>query len=357
MTFERYHRHMLLPEIGRAGQEKLSAAKVAVVGMGGLGSPAVQYLAAAGAGQLTLIDGDRVHISNLPRQILFNETHIGQNKALAAAERLFEQNPEVRCIAYDTYLTPENAVELLTGHDLVIDGSDNFPTRYLINDVCMGLDIPFIFGALDRFQAQVMLCNLNGGSDYRCLFPHMPEPDTAPSCAETGMLNTVAGLAALTQAHLALLYLSGMEVPAGQLWLADLRTLSTTLISIPMRKDQRRIARHNFQRLPDVSYDFTCDAQLEWTIEELEQRIKNVEIIDIRENVQPPLPWPSRSVPVSTLSENRLPRDQDIVLVCRYGTASRRMARWLRDCGMQRVYSLHGGIHAIARLLQPTEIR
>lgn len=355
MLAERYQRQMLLPEIGRDGQEKLSRARVAVVGLGGLGCPAAQYLAAAGIGTLTLIDGDRVQASNLPRQILFGAEDCGKNKAAAAGKQLARLNDAIDIRVVERYLTPDNARRLLEKHDMVIDGSDNFPTRYLINDVCVGLDMPFVFAGLDRFQWQVMVCNVDGGATYRCLFPNMPDPDTAPSCSETGMLGVVSGMAGLALAHRVLHYVLHLPFAAGRLMITDMLTLQTTEMTVAPQEKQRRVARQNFERLPAVSYDFQCDRQLEWRPQQLEERLAHIQVIDIRESAEPPLPWPALWLPVSELSPADIPGDKECVLVCRYGTGSRRMARWLRENGLSRVYSLHGGVHALENFYIKTE--
>ncbi len=263
---ERYARQMLLPEIGGAGQERLSAAAVAVVGAGGLGCPVLQYLAAAGVGRLTVIDGDRVQRDNLQRQVLFGEAALGRNKARAAVERLRDLNPDIRYQTVGEFLQPGSAVEILNGHDLVIDATDNFAARYLINDVCVGLGIPFLIGALDRFQGQVALCNHKGGPGYRCLFPEIPTAETAPSCGEQGILGSVAGMVGLVQANEALKLLLGLETPlSGALWVWDARTLQSQTIRFDLREEQRALALENFKRLPRVDYHGHCAPSWEWT--------------------------------------------------------------------------------------------
>ncbi len=341
---ERYARQMILPEIGSAGQEKLAAARVAVVGAGGLGCPVLQYLAAAGVGELTIIDGDRVQKSNLHRQILFGTSSLGQNKARAAAARLKDLNGEIQCRAVDGFLLPGMAVETLRGHDLVIDATDNFATRYLINDVCVGLGLPFIIGALDRFQGQMALCNHNGGASYRCLFPDRPTAETAPSCGEQGILGSVAGMVGLAQANEALKYLLGLNCSTdGRLWFIDALTLQSQTIRFKADEKQLALARENFKRLPDVDYSLECGGSLEWTAGMFLQREKETVLVDVRESATTPPPFPCRHIPGSRLRADMLPPESDVLLVCAHGLSSLRLAAMLREQGLERVYSLKGG--------------
>ena len=207
----RYARHLVLPEIGGVGQQKLAAAKVAIVGLGGLGSPAAQYLVAAGIGGLTLIDHDDIDVSNLQRQILFQEDDIGQQKVTAAAERLVGQNSQCKITPVEDQLTQENAIELLTGHDVVIDATDLVNTRYVINDACEELQIPWVMGAVIRFEGQVAVFDprVEGSPSYRNLFPDLPPEDVIPACAEAGVIGPMAGIIGAWQAMKALKLITG----------------------------------------------------------------------------------------------------------------------------------------------------
>ena len=208
---QRYARHLVLPEIGGIGQQKLAAAKVAIVGLGGLGSPAAQYLVAAGVGGLTLIDHDDIDVSNLQRQILFQEADIGQQKVAAAAARLSGQNSQCTVTPIDAQLTQDNAIELLTGHDVVIDATDLVTTRYVINDACEELQIPWVMGAVIRFEGQVAAFDprQEGTPNYRNLFPELPPEDVIPACAEAGVIGPMAGIIGAWQAMNALKLITG----------------------------------------------------------------------------------------------------------------------------------------------------
>ncbi|MCC5864934.1 MAG: molybdopterin-synthase adenylyltransferase MoeB [Wenzhouxiangella sp.] len=210
---ERYLRHLAIPEVGRAGQERLNAAHVLIVGCGGLGSPVALYLAAAGVGTLTLVDGDRVERSNLQRQVLHSDHLVGHPKTESAAQRIAALNPDTRIIARAERLTEDNAEELLAGVDLVVDGSDNFPTRYLLNAVCLRLNKPLVYGAVLRFQGQVGVFQRGHGACYRCLFPEPPLPEDAPNCAEAGVLGIMPGVIGCLQAGEALKLILGIGEP------------------------------------------------------------------------------------------------------------------------------------------------
>ncbi|PDH28412.1 MAG: thiamine biosynthesis protein ThiF, partial [Puniceicoccaceae bacterium MED-G30] len=209
----RYQRHLSLPGFGPDAQSKLKQSGVLVIGAGGLGCPVLLYLAAAGVGRIGIIDGDTVDLSNLQRQVLYTADDIGRSKAAVAAEKLREQNPNVDCIAYEERLSVDNAMERITAYDLVIDGSDNFPTRYLVNDACVLAGKPLVHGAIQTFSGQVSVFNFQGGPTYRCLFPEPPNPEDAPSCAEVGVVGVLPGLVGLYQATEALKLLAEIGEP------------------------------------------------------------------------------------------------------------------------------------------------
>lgn len=219
----RYQRHLSLPEIGEEGQCRLKAARVLVVGAGGLGSPLGLYLAAAGVGHLGLVDHDRVEVSNLQRQVLFGHQDLGRRKAEAAAARLAEINPEIEVTPHAVTLQESNVVELLASYDLVVDGTDNFPTRYLVNDACVLAGKPNVYGSILRFEGQVSLfAPGRGGPCYRCLYPEPPPPGTVPSCAEGGVLGVLPGVVGALQALEAIKWIAGIGRPLlGRLLLFD----------------------------------------------------------------------------------------------------------------------------------------
>lgn len=206
-----YSRHLLLPEIGLAGQEKLKAAKVLVIGAGGLGCPILQYLTAAGVGTIGIVDGDKVNVSNLQRQILFTIDDIGKSKASCVANRLKLLNPYTKFDVYNTFLTTNNAIELFEQYDVVVDGSDNFPTRYLCNDAAVLTGKPLVFGSIFKFEGQVSVFNYNNGPTYRCLYPTPPANGTVPNCAEIGVMGVLPGIIGAYQANEVLKIICGLE--------------------------------------------------------------------------------------------------------------------------------------------------
>src|ERR1700735_240538 len=197
---ERYSRHLIMPEVGMEGQLKLKQAKVLCIGTGGLGAPLGLYLAAAGVGRIGLVDFDKVDDSNLQRQILFSTKDVGRPKIEAAADRLHGLNPEIQIDAFDTHLSSENALDILKDYDIVVDGTDNFPTRYLVNDACVLLNKPNVYGSIFRFEGQATVFAYEGGPCYRCLYPEPPPPGLVPSCAEGGVLGILPGIIGLIQA-------------------------------------------------------------------------------------------------------------------------------------------------------------
>lgn len=238
---ERYRRHLTLPEVGEAGQHRLLGSRVALIGAGGLGSPIALYLAAAGVGHLTLIDDDKVERSNLQRQILHAESRLGQRKVESGRAALLDLNPTISVVAHDTRLEAANVLDLLGGHDVVVDGSDNLPTRYLVNDACLKLGVPNVYGAIFRFEGQV---SVFGGAApglrpcYRCLFPEPPPPEYAPSCAEAGVLGVLPGVIGTIMAAETLKLLLGLGEPlAGRLLLYDGLRGEFNEIAVPVDPD------------------------------------------------------------------------------------------------------------------------
>lgn len=256
---ERYSRHLRLPEVGLEGQRRLRAAKVALVGAGGLGSPVALYLAAAGVGTLTLIDHDQVERSNLQRQVLHGEADLGQPKVESARRRLQALAPHLCIRGHQVRLVAANVESLLAGHDVVVDGSDNFSTRYLVNDACVRLGIPLVYGAVERFQGQVSVFHPAAGTPhgcYRCVFPQPPPPDLAPNCAEAGVLGVLPGLIGMLQATETLKLLLGIGAPLqGELLCVD--ALSMQFERIRLGRDPHCPAcgpaavNHRYTDLPD----------------------------------------------------------------------------------------------------------
>lgn len=236
---ERYSRHILLPGVGGKGQRRLLESRVAVVGAGGLGSPAILYLAAAGVGTIDVIDSDRVELSNLQRQILHTTPRVGMPKVQSAATAVGESNPDVRLVGREARLDAENALELLGAADVVLDGSDNFETRYLVNDACRLLGKPLVSAAIQQFEGQVTVFSGRAGEPcYRCLFPEPPAPGAVPSCEQAGVFGVIAGTVGCLQATEALKLLLGLGEPlVGRLLLYDAREAQTRIIRFPWAKD------------------------------------------------------------------------------------------------------------------------
>jgi len=236
---KRYSRQIILPEIGLIGQEKLAAAKVLVVGAGGLGCPVLQYLAAAGVGKIGIADGDVVSVSNLNRQVLYTNEDIGKAKVDCVKARLNAQNPEVEIAGYNTFLSEKNAREIIAQYDIVVDGTDQIPVRYLLNDVCVELGKPMVYGAIHKFEGQVSVFNFQGGPTYRDLFPEQPAAGSIPSCAENGVLGVLPGMIGLVQATEVLKIIVGFgEVFSGKLWLFNTKTMQSESIEFePQHKN------------------------------------------------------------------------------------------------------------------------
>jgi adenylyltransferase/sulfurtransferase len=241
---ERYSRQIILPEIGLIGQEKIAAAKVLVVGAGGLGCPVLQYLAAAGVGTIGIADGDVVSASNLNRQVLYTNEDIGKAKVECAKARLKAQNPEVEIADYNTFLSEKNAREIIAQYDIVVDGTDQIPVRYLLNDVCVELGKPMVYGAIHKFEGQVSVFNFNGGPSYRDLFPEQPATGSIPSCAENGVLGILPGMVGIAQATEVLKIIAGFGgVLSGKLWVFNAKTMQSEIIEFGVSQSAERFRK------------------------------------------------------------------------------------------------------------------
>jgi adenylyltransferase/sulfurtransferase len=358
----RYARHLTLPEVGAAGQARLAAARVLLVGAGGLGSPASLYLAAAGVGTLGIVDADRVDVSNLQRQILHDTAAIGQLKVVSAEQRLRGLNPHVTVEAVAGRLTSTNARGLVRRFDIVVDGSDNFPTRYLVNDACLLEGRPLVYGSIFRFAGQLSLFGTPGGPCYRCLFAEPPAPELVPSCVEAGVLGVLPGIVGTMQALEAIKWILGIGTSAaGRLILID--ALALTQREIAVRRDPDCVLCGDHPTLTElIDYDAFCginlgqdggDGEIEATV--LERALTGANppmIIDVRE------PWEfeighlpgSHLVPLGVLSArlSELPTDRELVTVCHHGTRSATARDLLRRAGYAHVRSLVGGVDAWA---------
>jgi molybdopterin/thiamine biosynthesis adenylyltransferase/rhodanese-related sulfurtransferase len=357
----RYSRHLILPDVALAGQRRLKAARVLVVGAGGLGSPVALYLAAAGVGTLGLVDFDVVDVTNLQRQILHGTKDVGRPKLVSARERIEDVNPYVRVETFETQLTSSNALEILRDFDVVIDGTDNFPTRYLTNDACVLLGKPNVYGSIFRFEGQASVFATADGPCYRCLFREPPPPGLVPSCAEGGVLGVLPGLVGTIQATEAIKLLLGIgDSLIGRLLLID--ALALRFRTVQLHKDPGCPACGTREIRELIDYEAFCgttradetrDGQAvpEVSPRELADRLQrgeDIDLIDVRE----PHEWEiariagARLVPLATLSEAlpSLDSAREIVVHCKGGTRSAKAVRQLQAAGFKRVSNLAGGI-------------
>jgi adenylyltransferase/sulfurtransferase len=373
----RYARHLVLPEVGTEGQERLKAGRVLVVGAGGLGSPVALYLAAAGVGTIGLVDFDVVDESNLHRQILYGASDVGRPKLAAAAARLAETNPNARVVRFAERLTAANALEIVRGFDVVADGTDNFPTRYLVNDACVLAGKPNAYASIYRFEGQASVFWAAKGPCYRCLHPAAPPPDLVPSCAEGGVLGVLPGLLGLIQATETLKLLLGVGEPlVGRLLLVD--ALAMEFREFALAKDPACAAcgpAATIRAPSDLaagcapSGGGTADAIVSpmsarvprISVEELRDRRARGEdalLVDVREPHEyalADLPGAIK-VPLQTLPKNleKVPKDRDLVVYCRSGGRSANAVQFLRQVGFDKAVNLAGGINAWADRIDST---
>jgi adenylyltransferase/sulfurtransferase len=368
----RYSRHLILPDVGIDGQRKLKAGRVLLIGAGGLGSPLALYLAAAGVGTLGLVDFDVVDVSNLQRQVLHGTKDIGRSKLESARDRIRDVNPHVHVEPYETRLTSENALDIIRDYDVVIDGTDNFATRYLTNDACVLLGKPNVYGSIFRFEGQASVFAVEEGPCYRCLFPEPPPPGLVPSCAEGGVLGVLPGLVGTIQATEGIKLILGVGEPLiGRLLLVDALTMQFR--TVRLRKDPNCPAcgTHEIQEL--IDYDQFCGVSAESTTTtstneipeitpaELAARIRrgdDLELIDVREPYELDIARiPGvQLIPLGNLPEalSSLDNTRETVVICRTGARSGRAVRQLQAAGFRRVWNLAGGIHRWADEVDPS---
>ncbi len=374
---QRYARHLTLPEVGIEGQRRLKAARVLCVGAGGLGSPLALYLGAAGVGTLGLVDFDVVDLTNLQRQILHATADVGRPKLRSAADRLRAMNPHVELRTFETRLTRENALEILGGFDLVVDGTDNFATRYLVNDACVLLGKPNVYGSVFRFEGQASVFSTRGGPCYRCLYPEPPPPGAVPSCAEGGVLGVLPGLVGVIQATEAVKLILGRGEPlVGRLLLVD--ALSMTFRELALRRDPACPVCGDHPTVRElVDYDEFCGVRgeapappgpagggpPEMQVEELKRRRDagdGPQLLDVRE------PYEARIcslggllIPLAELPARtgELDPSRELVVLCRSGVRSARAVDFLRQAGFGKARNLAGGILAWAERIDPRMAR
>jgi sulfur-carrier protein adenylyltransferase/sulfurtransferase len=366
----RYSRHLIMPEVGMEGQQKLKAAKVLCIGAGGLGSPLALYLAAAGVGTLGIVDFDVVDFTNLQRQIIHSTADVGRPKLESAAEKLKAINPYVNLRTFNTRLSSENALDLFREFDIVADGTDNFPTRYLVNDACVLTGKPNVYGSIFRFEGQASVFATEQGPCYRCLYPEPPPPGLVPSCAEGGVLGILPGLVGVMQATEAIKLILGIGDPLiGRLLLID--ALAMKFRELKLRKNPECPAcgrNRTITRL--IDYNEFCGIRGEETpvsttgiptiqVEELKRRLDagdNLFVLDVREpheyqicNINGYL------IPLGDLPKrvNELDSSREIVAHCRSGVRSGKAVEFLQQAGFKKVHNLAGGILAWADRIDP----
>ncbi|MGH2759510.1 MAG: molybdopterin-synthase adenylyltransferase MoeB [Actinomycetota bacterium] len=368
----RYSRHLIMPEVAMEGQTRLKAAKVLCIGAGGLGSPVAMYLAAAGVGTLGIVEFDVVDETNLQRQIIHGQSDVGRSKAESARDTIAEINPNVNVVLHETRLDSSNALEIMKDYDLIVDGTDNFPTRYLVNDAAVLLGKPYVWGSIFRFEGQASVFWAERGPCYRCLYPEPPPPGMVPSCAEGGVLGVLCATIGSIQATEAVKLIIGRGDPLiGRLKLYD--ALEMELKTIRVRKDPDcPICGENATITELIDYEEFCgirgaEPEVEGQVptvspEELAGLMKSEEppvLVDVREPFEldiSVLPWPHKLMPMNEVVNrvHELSSADDIVVVCRTGARSAQATQFLNSIGFTKVRNLAGGINAYAEKVDPS---
>ncbi len=357
---QRYSRHLVLPGVGEEGQQRLARGRVLLVGAGGLGSPIALYLAAAGVGRLGLVDADRVDLTNLQRQVLYGTATLGQAKVEAARARLHDLNAEVAVDIHQVRLTSANALDIMRDYDVIVDGSDNFPTRYLVNDACVLLGKPNVYGSVLRFEGQASVFGMPDGPCYRCLFREPPPPELAISCEEGGVFGVLPGMVGVVQATETIKLLLGLgDSLSGRLLLVD--ALRMRFHTIELARDPECPACGTREITHLLDYDEFCGVRPsatgpvgeEISVAELRSRLLApdagaLQLIDVRE------PWEwniarlpaARLIPMSAVESavGELDRSREIIVYCHHGIRSAHVMHFLRDAGFANARSLAGGI-------------
>ncbi|SHN27927.1 adenylyltransferase and sulfurtransferase [Cyclobacterium lianum] len=369
---QRYDRHFLLPGFGEGAQRKLKNGCVLVIGAGGLGSPLLLYLAAAGVGQIGIVDFDEVDASNLHRQVIFDEAQIGESKVEAAKARLQGINPLINIVSYSQRLTSANAMEIITGYDVVADGSDNFATRYLVNDACVLAGKPNVYGSIFQFEGQVSVFNHRDekgryGPNYRDLFPSPPPSGLVPNCAETGVLGVLPGIIGSMQALEVIKILAGIgEVMSGRLWLFDALAFESRTIKIGKRADNPLNGEHpTIHRL--IDYEAFCGVGQGSDIkgisvdefQEMKRGEADFQLVDVREAQE----YRRKNIggfpiPLSRLEElhEQIAKDKKVIIHCESGARSATAIRTLAELyGYTNLYNLEGGIRAYLAAFPPVQ--
>lgn len=344
---KRYNRQIILPEIGLSGQQKLKAAKVLMIGAGGLGCPVLQYLAAAGVGKIGIVDDDLVDESNLHRQILYSSADVGKPKAVVAAEKLKLFNPYVELTAYQERLTHENAEKLIGFYDLIIDGSDNFPTRYLVNDTCIRLNKTLVFGSIFKFEGQISVFNYHGGPQYRDIFPEAPANNEVPNCAEIGVLGVLPGLVGLYMANEAIKIICGIgETLSGKLMTVNALDNSVSVFKFGKQVHQKQQATEKQEA--EIKEDNSQEISIEELENWLEKTPEEVYLVDVREEYEfEDYNIGGINIPFDELMDeaDSLPKNKKIVFCCHSGQRSKMAVALLKTVFEGEMYNLKNGIY------------
>jgi len=367
----RYSRHLIMPEVALDGQKKLKQARVLTIGAGGLGAPLAMYLAAAGVGTLGIVDFDVVDESNLQRQIIHGTSDIGRPKMESAHDRINDINPNVHVEAYEEALSSENALEIFKDFDVIVDGTDNFPTRYLVNDACVLTGKPNVYGSIFRFEGQASVFWAKEGPCYRCLYPEPPPPGLVPSCAEGGVLGILPGAIGTIQATETVKLILGIGEPlVGRLLLYD--ALGMSFREMKLRKDPNcpvcgenpsvteLIDYQEFCGIPQANAQATADEVPEITVQELKKRLdngENLSVLDVREPHEYEVAnIGARLIPLNELPERLAELDRDVPLAvhCKTGGRSARAVKLLQETGFQNAFNVEGGITAWSEEIDPS---
>lgn len=353
----RYNRHIILSEIGQTGQDKISKSKVLVIGAGGLGCPILQYLTAAGIGKLGIIDFDTVDISNLQRQVLFGTSSLGKNKAEAAKKRLEDLNDSISIIAYPEQLTYKNAIDLFNQYDIIVDGSDNFETRYLVNDACVITHKPLVFGAIYKFEGQIAVFNYKNGPSYRCLFPTPPEKGTVPNCSEIGVLGVLPGIIGTMQANEVLKIILGLgHTLSGKLLCYNALTMQQSLLKVSRNQDEINAVLKSKSHFNEKQSDFNCDIDsVQVSIKDILQK-ENIQFIDVREAQEQPKVknLPVTYIPLSELenSLDKIDTTKKSAFFCQSGIRSKRAILILQKHQLKNCFSIIEGASEIIQYIE-----
>lgn len=344
----RYNRHIILSEIGHEGQDKISNAKVLVIGAGGLGCPVLQYLTAAGIGTIGIIDFDVVELSNLQRQVLFGKSSLGKNKAVAAKTRLEDLNDDISIVAYPEQLNYQNAIKLFNQYDIIVDGSDNFDTRYLVNDACIITNKPLVFGAIYKFEGQVSVFNYKNGPSYRCLFPNPPQKNAVPNCSEIGVLGVLPGIIGSMQANEVLKIILGIgNVISGKLLCYNALTSQISTLKIKRNDTNFKSVLEEKNDFKNKKININCEVEiLEVSIEAILSE-ENIQLIDVRELHELPKieTIAITHIPLSELEQNlnKIDSNKKKVLFCQSGIRSRKAIQLLKKLNITDCFTLKEG--------------